>query len=249
MEVPRLGIKAELLLLAYTTASATPDPSHICNLHRSLWQHWILNPLSEARDQTCILLDTSRILNPLSHNGNSAYFFFLSFFLFFFKLDLIYNVVSISAAQQSDPVIHMYVYICVCLHTDTHICIFIRGLFRFPPRMPLWLGVQHTRAILPKCVILQHSLKTLTRAAPVPKRKHFLSARGPTGHSSCPCSALCSQTSRCNISILCAPPSFSPFQTLLHGVSPLLPAVQTIFFRLQFFFTLKKKLRALPQNI
>ena len=31
----------------------------------------ILNPLSEARDQTRILTGTSRILNALSHNGNS----------------------------------------------------------------------------------------------------------------------------------------------------------------------------------
>ena len=27
-----------------------PDPSHICDLHLSLWQHWILNPLIKARD-------------------------------------------------------------------------------------------------------------------------------------------------------------------------------------------------------
>ena len=35
------------------------------------------NPLSKARDQTCILLDTSYILNPLSHNGNSQGICFL----------------------------------------------------------------------------------------------------------------------------------------------------------------------------
>ena len=28
------------------------------------------NPLSKARDRTCILMDTSRILNQLSHHGN-----------------------------------------------------------------------------------------------------------------------------------------------------------------------------------
>ena len=36
---------------AHTTATAIPDPSHICNLSCSLWQCQILNPLSEARDQ------------------------------------------------------------------------------------------------------------------------------------------------------------------------------------------------------
>ena len=39
MEIPGLGVESELQLPAYTTATATPDPS----------QHWILNPLREAR--------------------------------------------------------------------------------------------------------------------------------------------------------------------------------------------------------
>ena len=50
MEVPRLGIKLELQLLAYATATATPDLNCVCDLHHSSWQCWILNPLSEARD-------------------------------------------------------------------------------------------------------------------------------------------------------------------------------------------------------
>ena len=60
MEVPRLGVESELQLLAYVTATATAmrDPSHICNLHHSLRQHWVLNPLSKARDQTRVLTDT-----------------------------------------------------------------------------------------------------------------------------------------------------------------------------------------------
>ena len=60
MEVPGLGVKLELQLLAYTTA--TPDPSHICDLHYSSQQLQILNPLSEAKDQTCILMNT--MLDP-----------------------------------------------------------------------------------------------------------------------------------------------------------------------------------------
>ena len=39
---------------AYTTTTATPDPSLICDVHRR-----ILNPLSEARVQTHVLMDTS----------------------------------------------------------------------------------------------------------------------------------------------------------------------------------------------
>ena len=59
MEVPILGVKLELQLLAYPTATATQNPSLICNLYHSSQQHWILNSLSEARDQTHILMDTS----------------------------------------------------------------------------------------------------------------------------------------------------------------------------------------------
>ena len=56
-----IGAAAE----AYATAIAMLDLSHICDLFRSLQQCWILNPLSKAREQTHILMDTSRVLNPL----------------------------------------------------------------------------------------------------------------------------------------------------------------------------------------
>ena len=46
MEVPRLGVKSELQLPTYTTATAMPEPSHMCNLHHSSQQHQIPNPLS-----------------------------------------------------------------------------------------------------------------------------------------------------------------------------------------------------------
>ena len=59
VEAPRLGVKSELQVPAYTTA--TPDPSHVCDLHHSSQQHQILNPLSEAWDQTCNLMGPSRI--------------------------------------------------------------------------------------------------------------------------------------------------------------------------------------------
>ena len=49
MEVPRLGVKSELQLLAHTTATATPEPSCVRDLHHSSQQCWIFNPLSEAR--------------------------------------------------------------------------------------------------------------------------------------------------------------------------------------------------------
>ena len=71
-EVPRLGVELELHLPAYTTATAMPDPSLICDLHHSLQQHQVLNPRIEPRDRTCIPMDTSWVLNPLNRNGNST---------------------------------------------------------------------------------------------------------------------------------------------------------------------------------
>ena len=52
LEVPRLGVESQLQLPAYATATVTAMPglSHICDLHCSLRQCHILNPLSESRD-------------------------------------------------------------------------------------------------------------------------------------------------------------------------------------------------------
>ena len=58
MEAPRQGVKWEPQLPAYTTVTATRDPSRVCDLHHSSGQHRILNLLSEARDRACIFMDT-----------------------------------------------------------------------------------------------------------------------------------------------------------------------------------------------
>ena len=71
MEVPRLGGQLELQLPAYATATAVEDPNQVCDLHHSSQKCQILNSLSEARDQTHFLMDISKVLNPLSHRGNS----------------------------------------------------------------------------------------------------------------------------------------------------------------------------------
>ena len=62
-EVPGLWLELEL-----ATATATLDPSH------SLWQCQILNPLSETKDWTHILLDISRVLTGWATTGNLASF-------------------------------------------------------------------------------------------------------------------------------------------------------------------------------
>ena len=61
MEVPNLGVHLELWPLAYTTATAVQDLSHVCNLYHSSEQCQILNTLREARDQTLVLMDASRV--------------------------------------------------------------------------------------------------------------------------------------------------------------------------------------------
>ena len=82
MEVPRLGAAPELQLLATATATATWDPSNVCDLHHSSWQCPIPKPLSKAMDRTHVLMDTSQILNSLSHDKISIYFFFFVFLPF-----------------------------------------------------------------------------------------------------------------------------------------------------------------------
>ena len=59
MEVSMLGVDSELPGPACATATATLDLSLICDLCHSLQQHQIINPLSEARDQTHVLTETT----------------------------------------------------------------------------------------------------------------------------------------------------------------------------------------------
>ena len=77
MDISKLGVKWEPLLPAYPTVTATPDPSCICDLHHSSGQRRILNPLSKVRDRTRILMDTSQVSKPLSHDGNSCLVIFI----------------------------------------------------------------------------------------------------------------------------------------------------------------------------
>ena len=76
MEVPRLVIKSELQLPSFITAGATPDPSHLCDLHHSSRQCQILNPLGKARDQTRDLMVPSQIRFCCSTTGTPSLTFF-----------------------------------------------------------------------------------------------------------------------------------------------------------------------------
>ena len=69
VEIPRLGVESELQLPGYTTAIAMQDPSHIFNLYHSSWQCWLPDPMTEARNWTHILMDSSRICFHCPHKG------------------------------------------------------------------------------------------------------------------------------------------------------------------------------------
>ena len=85
MEVPGLGVKSELQLLAYTTATAMWNLTHICNLYCSLQQRQILK-LSTGTEQasSCILVGFLTSLATVGTPTGVSLSFFLSFFLFFF---------------------------------------------------------------------------------------------------------------------------------------------------------------------
>ena len=68
-EVLMLGVILKLQLLAYTISTAE-FKTHLWPTPQ-LTDMQVLNPLSKARDQTHILMETRWVLNPLSHKGNS----------------------------------------------------------------------------------------------------------------------------------------------------------------------------------
>ena len=67
----RIGTAAACL---YHTATATPDPCPICELHHSSRQCQIPNPLSETRDWTHILMDASRVSAELQRQLQNLHF-------------------------------------------------------------------------------------------------------------------------------------------------------------------------------
>ena len=99
-------VRAPIGAIATGLATATPYPSCVCNLHHISRQCWILNRLSEARDQTCVLMDVSQSCfcwatmgTPKGRNFflNDFYFFHYSWFAVFCQFFTV---------QQGDLVTH-----------------------------------------------------------------------------------------------------------------------------------------------
>ena len=115
MEVPRLGVKSELQLLAFATATARSDPSQDCVGHtEACGKARSFNPLSKARDQIHILMDTSQVLSPLSHSGNSPNNYFYNSFtqqyfliLYIYILTLLLGVPFVAQQKQIQLVFMM----------------------------------------------------------------------------------------------------------------------------------------------
>ena len=100
MEVPRLVVKMELQLLAYTTDTAMWDPSRICDLPDSSGQCWILNPLSKDRDRTCILMDTSSVCYHWATTGNGYILITRAVLLYTIWLKVFFHIDNYDGLQR-----------------------------------------------------------------------------------------------------------------------------------------------------
>ena len=76
MEVPRLRVKPELQLPACAVATVTWNLSCACDLYYRSKQCRIPDPLSEARDQTHILMDTSCVCFHCTTTGTPVFHFY-----------------------------------------------------------------------------------------------------------------------------------------------------------------------------
>ena len=85
-----LGVKSELQL-ARLHHSHRIGSEHVCDLHynHSSWPRQIPNPLSKARDQTCIHMDPNQVRYCRAMIGTPAFRFF------------IYSVVHITSKNKN----------------------------------------------------------------------------------------------------------------------------------------------------
>ena len=117
MEVPRLGVKLELQLPAYTTATATPEPSCACDLHHSSHNtgslthcsrpgtepasSWILVEFVTAKPQWEPLNNIFFLINlPFVHH-RSIYIHLQIYFILFYFIDLLVYFCLFRAAPMA----------------------------------------------------------------------------------------------------------------------------------------------------
>ena len=105
MEISTLGVESELHLLAYPTATASLDSSHILDLVRSYSDAQSLTQLARPGIEPASSQKLCLVHNALSHDGNSYSPFFLKSLLYFqfynhFSL-LIYDYFHFSIIHES----------------------------------------------------------------------------------------------------------------------------------------------------
>ena len=61
VEVSRLGVKVGATAAGLHHRHSNAKTNLVCDLYHSSRQHWILNPLSKARDPTHVLMDTNLV--------------------------------------------------------------------------------------------------------------------------------------------------------------------------------------------
>ena len=109
--------------MAYTTATATQDPSRICDLHHISRWHRILNPLSKAQDRTHNLVVPSRIRFCCTMTGTPD-FRILERTTFI----IIFIIVDLQHANFCCTVKWLNLCECVCVCTFFFYIIFHHGL-------------------------------------------------------------------------------------------------------------------------
>ena len=128
MEGPRAGVQSELLLAAYTTATAIPDLSHICDLYHSSWQSRILNTLSKARDWTWNLMVPTWIWFCCATTGTSI----LEFYQFLDNA----KILEYSNLIYESPSFH---FILIIHFNSTYISNPAKHYYYIVPLLILWL--------------------------------------------------------------------------------------------------------------
>ena len=194
VEFLRLGAELELQLLAYATAPATSNLSRICDLSHSSQQRRIINPLTEARDQTHNLTVTSRIHFHCATTGTPT---------------IAFNVFLFSPIK-----------VCVCVYMNTRVCphagmyVYVlrriprvsRSLFilvgsEFHP-LPALLNFQY-RCAQPMSAALWKAVANLILCVHIPARSQggvgfpVWVFRVPSGHSSSSSPLPCPPESGC----------------------------------------------------
>ena len=108
-----------------------PDLSQVCDLHHSSRQCKILNPLSEARNWTCVLMDPSQIRFWCTTTGTP--YAFKTMFTFFSTGRLLHILDSMFCTRKSLTKILPFLWLCLreglAQGQNSLVCFFLTSCF------------------------------------------------------------------------------------------------------------------------